>query len=103
MRQFLSYSWPGNVRELERMLEYAYIFVKGPVIFPSNLPALDELMRERLAETGLAGPHRKAKGLEKDLLHGALERAGGRRLEAATLLGISRTSLWRKMKMLDIN
>ena len=103
MRQFLPYSWPGNVRELERMLEYAYIFVKGPVIFPSNLPALDELMRERLPETGLAGPHRKAKGLEKDLLHGALERAGGRRLEAATLLGISRTSLWRKMKRLDIN
>jgi transcriptional regulator with PAS, ATPase and Fis domain len=103
MRQFINYSWPGNVRELERMLEYAYIFVKGPVIFPSNLPALDELMRERLPEIGLAGPPRRAKELEKNLLHEALERAGGRRLEAATILGISRTSLWRKMKMLDFN
>ena len=103
MRQFINYSWPGNVRELERMLEYAFIFVKGPVIFPSNLPALDELMRERLPETGLAGPPRRAKELERNLLHEALERAGGRRLEAATILGISRTSLWRKMKMLDIN
>ena len=103
MRQFINYSWPGNVRELERMLEYAFIFVKGPVIFPSNLPALDELMRERLPEIGLAGSPRRAKELEKDLLHEALERAGGRRLEAATILGISRTSLWRKMKMLDIN
>ena len=103
MRQFINYSWPGNVRELERMLEYAYIFVKGPVIFPSNLPALDELMRERLPEIRLAGPHRRDKELGKDLLYEALERAGGRRLEAATILGISRTSLWRKMKMLDIN
>jgi PAS domain S-box-containing protein len=103
MRQFINYSWPGNVRELERMLEYAYIFVKGPVIFPSNLPALDELMRERLPEIGLGGPPRRARVLEKDLLHEALERAGGRRLEAATILGISRTSLWRKMKMLDFN
>jgi PAS domain S-box-containing protein len=103
MRQFLSYSWPGNVRELERMLEYAYIFVKGPVIFPSNLPAMEELMRERQPEPVPVGSHRKAQELDKDILQEALERAGGRRQEAATRLGISRTSLWRRMKLLKIN
>ena len=50
IRLFMNYPWPGNVRELERILEYAYVFVKGPVIFQRNLPELDLLMKERLPE-----------------------------------------------------
>ena len=38
---FQQYSWPGNVRELERVLEYAFVFVKGAVITKSHLPELE--------------------------------------------------------------
>ncbi len=102
MAQFMNYPWPGNVRELERILEYAYVFVKGPVIFQRNLPSLDLLMNERLPEKKrreplVINPAGEAVRLEK-----ALKQAGGRRREAARILGISRTSLWRKMKRLNI-
>ena len=36
------YHWPGNVRELERCIEYAFVFVKGPIIFNHYLPELEE-------------------------------------------------------------
>ena len=103
MRLFLNYGWPGNVRELERLLEHGFIFVKGPIIFMHDLPAMEELMSERLSDARLPGPSRKVKEMERDLLQRALERAGGRRSEAATLLGISRTSLWRKIKLFGLD
>jgi two-component system NtrC family response regulator len=100
MAQFMKYPWPGNVRELERILEYAYVFVKGPVIFERNLPSLDQLMKERLPERKRRVVMAEGRKVEQDHLEKALEQAGGRRREAAHLLGISRTSLWRKMKSL---
>jgi PAS domain S-box-containing protein len=99
LRHFMSYPWPGNVRELERILEHAYVFVKGPVIFLKNLPAMNEFLKERK-------PEPMTKGVEPDdrtTIQTALDRVSGRREEAAALLGISRTSLWRKMKQLGLN
>ncbi|MGC1401375.1 MAG: sigma 54-interacting transcriptional regulator [Thermodesulfobacteriota bacterium] len=94
LRLFMTHPWPGNVRELERILEHAYVFVKGPVIFLQNLPAMNEFFQERklesLPESGGA--------YGRQTIQDALNRAGGRREEAAALLGVSRTSLWRKMK-----
>ncbi|MBI5583853.1 MAG: sigma 54-interacting transcriptional regulator [Deltaproteobacteria bacterium] len=102
MRPFLSYPWPGNVRELERILEYAFVFVKGPVIFQRHLPNLELLMKERLPENKKAETKKETQAPAGDLLREALEKSGGRRLEAADLLGISRTSLWRKMKKMGL-
>ncbi len=62
MAQFLKYPWPGNVRELERILEYAFVFVKGPVIFERNLPSLDLLMNERLPGKNRACPNSRKPG-----------------------------------------
>jgi PAS domain S-box-containing protein len=103
MRQFMNYPWPGNVRELERLLEYAYVFVKGPVIFQRNLPELDLLMKERLPDGPKVEPQGGSQTAERALLQQTLDRAGGRRGEAAQTLGISRTSLWRKMKLLNLD
>jgi transcriptional regulator with PAS, ATPase and Fis domain len=93
MRFFMEYSWPGNVRELERTLEYAMVFVKGPRILGRHLPTPDDFRKAPLAASAseLVPP-------EKQNLLTALSRAGGRRSETAKLLGISRTSLWRRMK-----
>ncbi|MBI4763315.1 MAG: sigma 54-interacting transcriptional regulator [Deltaproteobacteria bacterium] len=99
LRLFMTHHWPGNVRELERVLEHAFVFVKGPVIFLNNLPAMDEFFQERKVET-LSDREIE---LDRQTIQKALNRTGGRREEAAALLGLSRTSLWRKMKQFEIN
>jgi PAS domain S-box-containing protein len=99
LRLFMTHPWPGNVRELERVLEHAFVFVKGHVIFLNNLPAMDEFLQERKAE---AQPIRGVE-FNREAIQNALVRAGGRREEAAALLGVSRTSLWRRMKQFGLN
>jgi PAS domain S-box-containing protein len=99
MRLFMDYPWPGNVRELERVMEHAFVFVKGPVIFLSNLPALEEFLAERSPSPPGEPPEQQD---QRRAILEALRRSGGRRAEAARLLGISRTSLWRRMKRLGL-
>ena len=89
---FKKYHWPGNIRELERCMEHAFVFVRGPIIFPRYLPEIADLT---VQET--TGPGKKNKPDQENLLW-ALEKADGNRTQAAKLLTISRTSLWRRMK-----
>ncbi|MDI6853830.1 MAG: sigma 54-interacting transcriptional regulator [Deltaproteobacteria bacterium] len=97
MTLFQQYSWPGNIRELERVLEYALVFVKGAVITQDLLPDL-EIPRPRAAPgEGVTLEQHRLSG-ERLTIQKALEKAQGRRDAAARLLGISRSSLWRKMK-----
>ncbi len=95
---FQQHSWPGNVRELERVLEYAFVFVKGPIITRSHLPEL-EAPRRRPAAPAVGAPTDQSLWQDERLsIQKALQKARGRRQVAARLLGISRSSLWRKMK-----
>lgn len=94
LRLFMDYPWPGNIRELERVLEHAYVFVKGPVIFPHHLPPLDAFPEVK-RQDALLGP---IKSPDRDAIRKALNLTKGKREETARILGISRTSLWRKMK-----
>lgn len=104
MKRFMAYDWPGNVRELERVMEYAFVFIKGPVIFPSHLPSLDSELDQ--PEPASFPPSYLASESDQDRRRQevivALEKSGGRRGDAAQLLGISRTSLWRRMKALNL-
>ncbi len=100
MRRFQAYHWPGNVRELERCIEHAFVFVKGPVIFQHYLPDLDESGALECAPGPL--PPREIDPADKETLLWALERSGGRRQAASRLLGISRTSMWRRMKAMGL-
>ncbi|MFH1490437.1 MAG: sigma 54-interacting transcriptional regulator, partial [Pseudomonadota bacterium] len=99
LKIFNQYSWPGNIRELEHALEHAFVFVKGPIITTSHLPELNENLG-----SGVSGepPERSYNQYtwedEKIAIEDVLRRTGGGRNEAARVLGISRTSLWRKMK-----
>ena len=95
-----TYHWPGNVRELERCIEHAFVFVKGPVIFARHLPDLHEwedtpspVQHSRIRRiTSPAGQ------IDRKAVMTALAQTGGRREAAAHSLGISRTSMWRRMK-----
>jgi len=113
-RAMLSYHWPGNVRELQNALEYATAVCEGQTIHPSDLPA--EITREgesRWTRPSVAPPaplpgQPGSQSLPHDLsaaethhaqaLLEALQATGGHRERAAKLLGISRTTLWRKLK-----
>ncbi len=95
MTFFAQYHWPGNVRELERTIEHAFVFVKSDVIGLENLPSRDMFSPEPAPRP--AADSRKIE-LTMDEISSALEQAGGRKEKAAELLGISRTSLWRKIK-----
>ena len=97
LNMFKRYAWPGNLRELERALEYAFVFVKGPIITVSHLPE----MKVRPAQPKINAEEQSYQSLwedEKITIKRALEKAQGRRDDASRFLGISRTSLWRKMK-----
>jgi PAS domain S-box-containing protein len=94
------YAWPGNIRELERVLEYAFVFVKGAVITKDLLPELESPRPQKPAPP--AKLHQQRWDSERLAIEKALHKARGNREAAARVLGISRSSLWRKMKAYDL-
>jgi transcriptional regulator with PAS, ATPase and Fis domain len=101
MRLFCRHPWPGNVRELQHVLEYCFVFCQGPFITDRHLPRLESAWAGREVAailSGGEGPLSPLKALERQTIIKALETAAGRKEEAATLLKISRSKLWRKMK-----
>lgn len=95
-----NYSYPGNVRELESIIAHAVILCDGDFIRPQDLP---EQVREGVPRR-LALPDHAAqttptlREMEAQLIRAALERHHGNQTEAAKKLGMSRSTLWRKMK-----
>jgi PAS domain S-box-containing protein len=95
---FQKYHWPGNVRELQRVLEYAFVFVKGHIITQKHLPELEEPLQEPLLALNSSPIPPSLWEDEREAIQRALQKARGRRQVAARMLGISRSSLWRKMR-----
>lgn len=93
------YHWPGNVRELEHLAMRIIIFFDDAKVGVEDLPILDSgfLSWER---------HQRAKEIpslqeiEVELIKKALDRAGGNKKEAAKILGINPSTLYRKLKRL---
>jgi DNA-binding NtrC family response regulator len=95
MSVMMEYDWPGNVRELRNALEYAVVRARGSILQAEDLPP--ELL-ERRAEADQGDP-----GLDEvDQLRAALKRARGNRTRAAALLGISRATLYRRLREVGI-
>jgi DNA-binding NtrC family response regulator len=95
------YPWPGNVRELRNAVERAVLFCRTPRITESDLPdSLRGISGEGLAPAvRTVAPLQKAvEGAEVEAIRAALAATRGRRTEAAALLGISRKTLWEKIK-----
>ncbi|HEX9161510.1 MAG TPA: sigma 54-interacting transcriptional regulator [Thermoanaerobaculia bacterium] len=90
LRAMLRYSWPGNVRELENAIEYGVAVVRGQTIHAEDLPL------EVNEPASVAGPVQRSES--PDGLRAALEAHRWNRETTARALGISRTTLWRKMR-----
>ena len=102
MARLVEYNWPGNVRELRGAIEHAVVMCNTSKIRIHDLPAFlrrptSPSEAKSQEEQGL-NLHRK----ERNLIFRALDESGGNRTEAARALGISRRTLHRRLKELNI-
>lgn len=93
------YPFPGNVRELENMVEQAVALASGGVITLDDILPEVAPQKEESADRTLAGIVDRA---ERVAIEDALRNSAGNREKAATALGISATTLWRKMTRLGV-
>jgi DNA-binding NtrC family response regulator len=97
-----SYHWPGNVRELRNIMENTFVFLKGDVIQPEDLPNAISRVRDIPTE-GITIPlGMPLEEVETMYLKKTLASADGNRTRAAEILGISRRTLQRRIKELGI-
>jgi two-component system response regulator HydG len=108
LRTMMRHDWPGNVRELEHAIERACALCSGPVLQLGDLPT--QLQQRGLEEKRAAvaggepdrdgcGPELKTLAdLEREAILGAIRALNGDKLQAAKLLGIGKTTLYRKLK-----
>ena len=127
LRVLMDHRWPGNVRELRNAIEHAAVKCRGSVLLLEDLPR--ELIEESVGIVRLARGARERGGLregsrgraarremtgsvatslerraerEREEILEALERTAWKRGEAAKLLGVDRSTLWRRMRKLGI-
>jgi two-component system nitrogen regulation response regulator GlnG len=120
----IRHNWPGNVRELENTLTRAAVLASGPTLMPRDLAlatqepppvayaemSLEDVVRMKLKEyfrqTGEVQPSDLytliIERIERPLIELTLERTNGNQLQAATILGINRNTLRKKISLLKI-
>lgn len=99
MESLTAYSWPGNVRELRNAIEYAFVLCHSGGIHAHHLPP-------RIADSRECAPIPEAipPGYrhEREKMLDVLKACGGNRSEAARRLGVSRVTIWKRMKKYKI-
>jgi len=96
MRRLIAYDWPGNVRELENAVSRAVALGSGPIVAVADLPSnLHYPTSERAPERDELLPLEE---LERRAILRMLRETGGDKLQAARMLGIGKTTLYRKLK-----
>jgi two-component system response regulator HydG len=105
----LAYPWPGNVRELAHAIEHALLFAPHDRIDPSHLPAhltqttptaadvLEQAPPPNLVDNSVSAGGLSLHEVMKDTLLRSLQKTGGNRRRAASLLGVSRSTLYRML------
>ncbi len=93
--QLLRYPWPGNVRELENAVERASVLAQGTLVEPDDLP---EEVRGAVPAPTLTAEVRKLDEIEMEYILAVVDRANGNQTQAAKLLGIGTTTLYRKLR-----
>jgi two-component system, NtrC family, response regulator HydG len=97
VRKMEAYAWPGNVRELENWVEYAHIMAGDDRILPDHLP-LSKAEYERNPASGLTLDQPSLQTLERRYIRQVLSQTEGNKTETAKILGISISTLWRRLK-----
>ncbi len=96
MRRLMAYDWPGNVRELENAVERAVALGSGPILHMGDLPSnLQQGGSDRSLDSDELTTLEE---MERRAILRALRETNGDKLAAARLLGIGKTTLYRKLK-----
>lgn len=95
MNLLIQYDWPGNVRQLENVIERAFALGSGDVI---EVPDLPPEVRGSQQQTHHSPNSLNIADNEKNLILRALQQTNGNKAEAAKLLGINITTVYRKME-----
>jgi transcriptional regulator with PAS, ATPase and Fis domain len=96
MQALFAYDWPGNVRELENCIERCCAMNSGPVIHSVDLPS--HMSSRKDFARAAASQISRLDDLERQAILGAISLLNGDKLTAARLLGIGKTTLYRKLK-----
>lgn len=111
MNSLISYGWPGNIRELKNVIKRAVLLTQGEYITRENLIFIsidnklkknDEWDYKRLIKEGVTLNDMIEK-VEIDILKQALKISNGKKTKAAKMLGLSRYTLYRKLKVLGLD
>jgi len=106
MQLMMDYPWPGNVRELSNAVEHGMILAKNGRVKSSSLPYAirhyrPESSRHEPQPANADAAHGETDPHKKEILD-ALAQSNGNRAQAARLLGIDRSTLWRRMHRLNL-
>jgi PAS domain S-box-containing protein len=96
MELLMTYTWPGNVRELKSAFEYAFVTCQESLIQPNHFPPAVHQTRPTPINNK-SGPLSRKEVQKKELIE-ALRSTGGNQSRAADILGISRVTVWNRMK-----
>jgi DNA-binding NtrC family response regulator len=94
LEKLSNYSWPGNIRELQHSIEKAVIMSDSPVLIPSDFEFKAQVKNIHYHELTLAE-------MEKKMIYDCLKRNGNNISIAAARLGITRQTLYNKLRKLD--
>jgi transcriptional regulator with PAS, ATPase and Fis domain len=100
--KLLAYRWPGNVRELANVIERAVVLGPGPELSPGDLLPSIGGGGQSAPSAGLSY-HEAIDAARREMIQKALSQAEGNRSEAAKLLGLHKTHLFRLLKSLKID
>jgi transcriptional regulator with PAS, ATPase and Fis domain len=105
LQAFMNYDWPGNVRELQNVIQ-RYLAVERFELPSASVSGSDDSRGRPQPAKSIAGGdpllRKSLEGTEKASIRDALDRCHGNRGRAAAVLGISRMTLYRKMKRLEL-
>jgi DNA-binding NtrC family response regulator len=108
MKCMLQYDWPGNVRELENCVERAVALGSQEMIDVADLPPAlraqqeNEFMPQPIAGAAPAGVNTDLEEIERDTIQRVIAQVHGDKAQARKMLGISRATLYRKLKRYNI-
>jgi PAS domain S-box-containing protein len=101
MDRFINHPWPGNVRELKSALEYAFVIAESGMIGTEHLPPYLVTAEDQSESNIFAESHKSDS--EKVALIEALRRSKGNQSEAARILGVSRVTVWNRMRKYGVD
>ncbi len=104
LKAMLAYDWPGNVRELENCLERASALCSGPVIHVRDLPTVIHTAQSLMSSSSELGSKiMPMSELERNTILNTISQLNGDKLLAAKMLGIGKTTLYRKLKEYSVH